>query len=289
VRAVTVVVCAALLVAVACLRSVSYECSNDTFCQHAGAQGTCEANQFCSFPDAGCPSGKRYGSVGPLAGQCVGAVVMPDGPQVDVPSGFSIGGTAAGTSGSGLVLRDNGSDTLAVAGNGPFTFAQRLGTGSAYDVVVMASPANQLCAVANFAGTVGGANVTNVNANCTAGSGTGVACNGAVCSPLATKACCHDKNDAGGACADVSAGCGGNQQQERCDDSADCGGLPAVCCAKLDSTGAIRQAIQCVPGTSNCTNGTGSVQYLCDPAAATPCPGVMKCVPDLMHGWHRCQ
>ena len=288
-RALVVAPIVALAGAVACLRSVSYECESDAFCQHAGVQGTCEANRYCAYPDSACPSGKRFGTVGPLAGQCVDISIMPDGP-VDTVSGFSIGGIASGTTASGLVLRDNASDSLAVPSNGPFTFMQRLGTGSAYDVIVTARPPAQLCALVNFAGTVGSADVTNIQANCVAGSGNGIACGGTVCSPVGTKSCCHGKTDASGSCGNLGALCAGTQSEERCDDSGDCGGLPAVCCARITSSGSIKQTILCVASTNNCTaSGTDTAEYLCDPAAATPCPGTMKCVPDLTHGWHRCQ
>ena len=57
-RAIVVAVVAVFAFAVACLRTVSYECNNDTFCQHAGMQGTCEADKFCSYSDPACASGK---------------------------------------------------------------------------------------------------------------------------------------------------------------------------------------------------------------------------------------
>jgi hypothetical protein len=37
-------------------------------------------------------------------------------------TGFTIGGTVTGLSGSGLVLQDNGADNLTITASGPFVF-----------------------------------------------------------------------------------------------------------------------------------------------------------------------
>lgn len=80
---------------------------------------------------------------------------------------YSIGGTASGQAGSGLVLRNNGVDALSVAASGSFVFATPLSGGSAYAVTVAAAPAGQSCLVANGSGTVSAANVGNVVVTCT--------------------------------------------------------------------------------------------------------------------------
>ena len=52
----------------------SYQCSVDRQCNSHGRAGVCELPQAaCSFPDATCASGKRYGTLDPppFAGQCV--------------------------------------------------------------------------------------------------------------------------------------------------------------------------------------------------------------------------
>jgi hypothetical protein len=78
---------------------------------------------------------------------------------------YDLGGTVSGATGA-LVLSNNGSP-LNVAGNGTFTFAQKVAYGSAYAVTVTTAPAGQTCAVANGSGTMGTANVTNVTVTCT--------------------------------------------------------------------------------------------------------------------------
>ncbi len=81
---------------------------------------------------------------------------------------FTVGGTLKGLLGTGLVLRNNGSESLAVAADGAFTFASRISTGDAYAVSVRARPSSpaQICSVANGNGTMGSGNVTDVTVTC---------------------------------------------------------------------------------------------------------------------------
>ena len=66
---------------------------------------------------------------------------------------FSVGGTVSGLAGSGLALRNNGGDDLAIASNGSFTFATELASGSAFEVAVATQPTrpSQTCTVADAA------------------------------------------------------------------------------------------------------------------------------------------
>ncbi len=86
---------------------------------------------------------------------------------------YSVGGTVNGLAGTGLVLRNNGGDDLAVTLNGGFVFSTPIAYGSTYSVAVVAQPTNptQTCAVANSSGTVTG-NVTNVAITCATNSST---------------------------------------------------------------------------------------------------------------------
>jgi 6-phosphogluconolactonase (cycloisomerase 2 family) len=94
------------------------------------------------------------------------------------PSQYTIGGTASGLSGTGLVLQDNGGDNLAITGNGAFTFATKVDSGGAYSVTVMTQPSGQTCTVTNGSGTAS-ADVTSVAVTCT-NSGSGVTVGGTV-------------------------------------------------------------------------------------------------------------
>lgn len=84
------------------------------------------------------------------------------------PVTATIGGTVSGLSGTGLVLQDNGGDSLAITANGAFTFKTAVtGPTDAYTVTVLTQPSNplQICTVASGSGTAT-ANVTNVSVTC---------------------------------------------------------------------------------------------------------------------------
>ena len=99
---------------------------------------------------------------------------------ITTPTSFyTIGGTVTGLAGSGLVLRNNGGDDLAISANGLFTFATSLADGSAYAVTVATQPSNpsQACSVSSGpppqkglivggTGVVSGANVTDLLVEC---------------------------------------------------------------------------------------------------------------------------
>jgi hypothetical protein len=82
---------------------------------------------------------------------------------------FTIGGTATGLAGTGLILQQNGGADLMVTTNGNFAFATTVASGSPYAVTVKAQPSNpsQTCTVTNGTGVVGTGNVTNVSVSCT--------------------------------------------------------------------------------------------------------------------------
>jgi len=82
---------------------------------------------------------------------------------------YSVGGTLGGLTAPGLVLQDNGGNDLAPSGNGPFTFTNRVASGSSYAVTVKTQPSNQWCTVSNGNGTIAGANITSVTVSCLAG------------------------------------------------------------------------------------------------------------------------
>lgn len=89
-------------------------------------------------------------------------------------SGFSathtVGGSISGLTTSGLVLTDNGTDSLIIpSGAMTFTFTQALATGTSYSVAIATQPTGETCAVRSGSGTVAG-NVTSVRVTCTVGS-----------------------------------------------------------------------------------------------------------------------
>lgn len=83
---------------------------------------------------------------------------------------FTIGGTLSGLRGTGLVLANNGSDTVSPTADGPFTFPTGVISGQPYNVTVQTPPLRplQLCRVTNGSGVVSDANITNIAIQCVA-------------------------------------------------------------------------------------------------------------------------
>lgn len=81
---------------------------------------------------------------------------------------FSIGGSVTGfTAGTGLVLAAGGQTVNIASAAVPYTFPIALNLGTTYNVTVQTQPVGYSCSVANSAGTVGSAAVTNINVTCT--------------------------------------------------------------------------------------------------------------------------
>lgn len=80
---------------------------------------------------------------------------------------FNVSGTVTGLTGT-VVLKNNGGDDITRVANGGFTFPALIADTSPYNVTVGTQPIGQLCTVTNAAGTIPGANVTNVSINCVA-------------------------------------------------------------------------------------------------------------------------
>ncbi len=78
---------------------------------------------------------------------------------------YTVGGTVSGLSGS-VALLDNGGDEVTLSASGSFSFPTALFDHASYDVTVGTQPTGQTCSVANAAGTVQGAQVTNVQVSC---------------------------------------------------------------------------------------------------------------------------
>jgi hypothetical protein len=94
-----------------------------------------------------------------------------DGPTAET-STFTVGGTVSGLHGVGCVLRNSGSDDLAVSAEGPFTFRAQLPTGAPYSATVFRQPTGptQTCTITNGSGTVSDSNVTNIGVSCSVNS-----------------------------------------------------------------------------------------------------------------------
>ncbi|MCJ7555594.1 MAG: cadherin-like beta sandwich domain-containing protein, partial [Gammaproteobacteria bacterium] len=78
---------------------------------------------------------------------------------------YSVGGAVSGLTGA-LTLQNNAGDDLAIAADGVFEFATPVTDGDDYAVTVSVQPDGQFCSVTNAAGTIAGANVSDVSVNC---------------------------------------------------------------------------------------------------------------------------
>ena len=80
----------------------------------------------------------------------------------------TVGGTVSGLAGGSVTLSLNGEQTRTLSADGAFTFPEGLDPGVAYEVTVATQPAApaQTCNVANGAGTMSDADVTNVQVTC---------------------------------------------------------------------------------------------------------------------------
>ncbi len=82
---------------------------------------------------------------------------------------YTIAATVVGLqAGQSVKILDNGGDGAVATASGAYTFTTPLPTGTSYSVTVGTQPAAQICSVVNGAGTVGSADVANVQVNCAA-------------------------------------------------------------------------------------------------------------------------
>jgi len=98
-----------------CSSSQTFACTEDSSCP----EGWCEPSGFCSFPNAECESGRRFGEFsGPLSSQCVPVEGSTSGAEGTAGSGPT---TSLGTQGSGETGDSGGTDTQQDTTGGPET------------------------------------------------------------------------------------------------------------------------------------------------------------------------
>jgi hypothetical protein len=74
-----------------------------------------------------------------------------------------------------------------------------------------------------------------------------------------------------------------------CDDALDCGGGIAVCCAGYNA-GNQPVGVACKASAAQCTPpNNGSIELLCDPAAAMPCAVGTCTASSKLPGYYACQ
>src|SRR6266702_3264689 len=117
-----------------------------------------------SAPTQTCLSTNGAGTVANASVTAITVVCKDKTAAVD-----AIGGVVVGLSGSGLVLQNNGTDTLAVSSDGTFTFPTAMPSGSQYDVSVLSPPVNPYedCVVLNGKATTADSDIGNIAISCT--------------------------------------------------------------------------------------------------------------------------
>ena len=126
-------------------------CDNGAFCD--GLE-TCDAVSDCQAGTAPCDSANETCDE-------VGDICETDS--------FSIGGTVTGLQGEGLVLQNNGGDSLSIERDGQFSFQTPIPDGSSFEVTVFAQPntvLDEICRVTYGLGTVRGSDVNEVDVRC---------------------------------------------------------------------------------------------------------------------------
>ncbi|TGL95110.1 hypothetical protein EHQ76_17130 [Leptospira barantonii] len=86
--------------------------------------------------------------------------------------GFFVSGSVSGLAGSGLILKNNGTDPISISANGSFTFPVKVVNTGTYNVTVSQSPSSvtQTCSVTNASGLIAGADITSVSVTCSTNS-----------------------------------------------------------------------------------------------------------------------
>jgi hypothetical protein len=100
----------------------------------------------------------------------VPVVAKPPTPIPQPAAPLTVGGSASGLSGGGLILQLNGANDLAVNANGKFNFPNSLAKGTNYTVTVKAFPSvpvKQTCIVSQGGGSIATSPINNVAVACT--------------------------------------------------------------------------------------------------------------------------
>lgn len=86
------------------------------------------------------------------------------------PARFAIGGRVANLLGTGLVLELDGGEQLTFDADMTFAFAEERLAGETYAVSIATQPSTQECVIRNATGTIGGADVTDIEIECPVGT-----------------------------------------------------------------------------------------------------------------------
>ncbi|AUH71484.1 beta-propeller fold lactonase family protein [Legionella sainthelensi] len=84
-----------------------------------------------------------------------------------VAAGYTIGGSVAGLTANGLIIRNNGKEDLSIPANATsFQFPTPIPEGGSYEVTIVQQPTGLTCSIENASGTDVMGNVTNISIVC---------------------------------------------------------------------------------------------------------------------------
>jgi hypothetical protein len=101
------------VLAAGCAAPSGFQCEAEADCD-ARREGRCESDGMCSYPDADCTSGRRYGDAASVGGQCVSSAIVG---EIDASPATS---TPDARTGEPLMPADAGSCLVDLLVNGNF-------------------------------------------------------------------------------------------------------------------------------------------------------------------------
>lgn len=128
--------------------------------------GEAYAVSVATQPSAPSQTCRVVNGTGTVGADDVTDVVVHCGPALTYSVGGTLGGLAAGAT---ITLSINGADELTLAADGAYAFSPRFAPGDGYLAAVTTQPAGQHCTLVRAAGTVGDADVTDLDVSCSAG------------------------------------------------------------------------------------------------------------------------
>jgi trimeric autotransporter adhesin len=171
-----VVLCAfvsiALLVGCGSDRKPAWDAAVD-----AGAQDSGDSAVAGQGGGGAAANGGADGTLAGAGGADAAAAAGAGGAEAEVGAGgsdggepptYAIGGEVSGLSGTGLLLRNNGSNDLTITKNGKFEFTEKHAADASYAVTVATQPLRptQTCTVTDGSGTIGSSDVTSIAIAC---------------------------------------------------------------------------------------------------------------------------
>jgi hypothetical protein len=90
------------------------------------------------------------------------------GVRITVLGRYSVGGVVTGLTGTGLVLTNNGADTVTINANGEFAFSRLYPAAAGFSISVSTQPTGQTCSISQGSGVLTNSNYRDAIVSCAA-------------------------------------------------------------------------------------------------------------------------